>query len=362
MAGHLYVSGENDRAVEWAEKALALADDLGVEDEAVLALQYRGAARGQIGDEGGLEDLREALRRGLELGLGTEVATTYNNLAYELWFWEGPAAALPVWEEMSAFCRVRGFATMGIWAEGGKLESLFDVGRWDDALRDADRMREWDRAHGETRVSVSAISIRAWVMLRRGELDAAVAALNEVLPKARAIGYAEYLAPQLMLAAEVAITSGRREEGLALLDEFEALTATAPEYRTLFLPVAVRVLVDAGAVDRAEELVATAGEAHSRRLLLSIETSRAVVAEARGDVDIAVERYAAVTDAWASYGFALEEARTRLGLGASLLRSDRSDEARPQLERARVVLEELGARPLLAEADALLGEGAPAPA
>jgi class 3 adenylate cyclase/tetratricopeptide (TPR) repeat protein len=362
MAGHLYVSGENDRAVEWAEKALALADDLGVEDEAVLALQYRGAARGQIGDEGGLDDLREALRRGLELGLGTEVATTYNNLAYELWFWEGPAAALPVWEEMSAFCRVRGFATMGIWAEGGKLESLFDVGRWDDALRDADRMREWDRLHGETRVSVSATSIRAWVQLRRGELDDAEAALNEVLPKARAIGYAEYLAPQLILAAEIAVARGRREEGLALLDQFEALTDTAPEYRTLFLPVAVRVLVDAGAVDRADALVASAGPAHSRRLLLSIETSRAVVAEARGDVDTAVERYFAVTDAWASYGFALEEARTRLGLGASLLKSDRSDGARLHVERARVLLEELGARPLLAQADALLGEGAPAPA
>jgi hypothetical protein len=69
-----------------------------------------------------------------------------------------------------------------------------------------------------------------------------------------------------------------------------------------------------------------------------------------------------VTDAWASYGFALEEARTRLGLGASLLKSDRSDGARLHVERARALLEELGARPLLAQADALLGEGAPAPA
>ncbi len=362
MAGHLYVSGENEAAAGWAEKALALADRLGVEDEAVLALQYRGAARGQIGDEGGMDDLREALRRGLDLGLGSEVATTYNNLAYELWFWEGPAASLPVWEEMSAFCRVRGFATMGIWAEGGKLESLFDVGRWDDALRDADRMREWDRAHGETRVSVAAISIRAWIQLRRGDVDEAERALAEVLPKARAIAYAEYLAPQLILAAEIALARGRLAEARSLLAEFEALTANAPEYRVLFLPVAVRILVDAGEVEHAGELVGAAGSATSRRLRLSLATSRAVVAEGRGRYDEAVALYRDVTDAWASYGFALEEARTRLELGRSLIALGREDDARPELARARVVFDDLAAAPFLAEIDALLGRLAAAPA
>ena len=90
MAGHRYVAGENRAALPWADKALALADELGMEGEAVLALQYRGAARAQAGDSGGLEDLREALRRGLELGPGTETSIAYNNLAYQLWFWRVP--------------------------------------------------------------------------------------------------------------------------------------------------------------------------------------------------------------------------------------------------------------------------------
>ncbi len=154
MAGHRYVSGSNDSAIEWADRALSLADDVGVEDEAILALQYRGAARSQSGDPGGLDDLRGALKRGLELGLGDEVATAYNNLAYETWFWEGPAAALAVWEELAAFCRVRGFATAETWAESGKLESLFDLGRWDEVVQLATELREWGRAHGFRRVGM----------------------------------------------------------------------------------------------------------------------------------------------------------------------------------------------------------------
>jgi class 3 adenylate cyclase/tetratricopeptide (TPR) repeat protein len=361
MAGHLYVSGENERAIEWAEKALALADDVGVEDEAVLALQYRGAARGQIGDEGGLEDLREALRRGLELGLGTEVGTTYNNLAYELWFWEGPRAALPVWDEMSAFCRVRGFATLGMWAEAGKLESLFDVGRWDETLRLASEMQEWDRAHGTTRVSVTAFTYHAWVHLRRGDVDAADRTLAELLPSAREIGYAEFLAPALILSAEVALARADRDGAREALRDFEGATTTAPEYRRLFLPVAVRILIAVGDLRGAADIVERAGEATSRRLRLSLASAHAVLAEARGELEDARARYADLAGRWARYGFALEEARARFGLGRALVALDREDEARVELERARELAADLGARPLLEEIDAALA-GTPATA
>jgi class 3 adenylate cyclase/tetratricopeptide (TPR) repeat protein len=359
MAGHLYVSGDNANAIVWAEKALTLADDVGVDDEAVLALQYRGAARGQIGDEGGLEDLREALRRGLELGLGTEVATTYNNLAYELWFWEGPAAALPMWDEMSAFCRVRGFATLGMWAEAGKLESLFDVGRWDELLKLSNEMQEWDRAHGATRVSVTAFTYHAWVHLRRGDFEAAARNVEEFLPAAREIAYAEFLAPALILQAEVSLARSDEAGARAALREFEDATQSAPEYRRLFLPVAVRILIAIGALDEAAGMVERAGEAPSRRLQLSLAASRAVLAEARGDHEDARSRYAELAERWSTYGFALEEARTRMGLGRVLLALGREDEARPELRRARELVDALGAAPIREEIDALLA-GAPA--
>jgi tetratricopeptide (TPR) repeat protein len=349
MAGHLYVAGFNAEAIGWADKALELADELGVDDESVLALQYRGAIRGQMGDEGGLDDLREALRRGLDLGLGDEVATTYNNLAYELWFWEGPGAALEVWEQMLAFCRVRGFATGEMWAESGRLESLFDVGRWDEAFGLASELREWGRAHGYRRVSLIAAIYLGWVHLRRGELDAAARDVEELLPPAREIGYGEFLAPALMIAADTALARGDPGAALGYVREFEASTGSNPEYWRLFLPVAARVLVGAGAVEEAAGIVRGSDEGASRRLYLSLRTSAAIVAEARGDVVAAAEAYAEVADRWAGYGFVLEEARSRIGLGRCLAALGREADSTAELERARDLLEPLDARPMLAE-------------
>jgi tetratricopeptide (TPR) repeat protein len=351
MAGHMYVSGHNVDSIPWAEKALALADELGVDDEAVLALQYRGAARAENDDPGGLDDLREALRRGLELGLGNEVGTTYNNLAYELWFWEGPAAALEVWEEMSAFSRVRGFETMAMFADSGRLESLFDVGRWDETLALADEVRTWADAHASARIGITARLFHGWVHLRRGRIEEARRSCEELLPRAREIGYAEFLAPALLIAAEVALEAGDRSRALSSAREFETVTADGPEYRRLFLPVAVRILVAAGALEEAAALVERSIDLRARRLRLSMLTARGIVAEARGDVDAAIADYGEAADGWATYGFGLEEARTRTGLARCLVALGRHAEAAPELERARELLEPLGARPVLDEVD-----------
>ena len=328
MGGHLYIAGDNPGAVPWTEKALALADELGLEEEAVLALQYRGAARAGMGDPGGLDDLRDALRRGLEAGLGLEVAVTYNNLAYQLWFWEGPDAALAMWDEMTAFCAVRGFATLGMWAEAGMLESLFDVGEWDRILGMTEEMESWDREHGPTRVTVIALTYRAWIHLRRGELAEASQALEELLPGAREVGYAEFLAPALVIAAEISLAAGEPERAIAFTQEFVSVTRDQPEYRGIYLPVIVRTLVQAGAVELAAD--------HEAAVAIAEEA----VAE------------------WGAYGFGLEEARLRMDLGRSLLALGRSDDARKHLGRARELLDRIRARPLLEEAEDLLGRAA----
>jgi class 3 adenylate cyclase/tetratricopeptide (TPR) repeat protein len=354
MAGHRYLVGQNDEAVAWANRALAIADELGVEDEAVLALQYRGAARAQSGDAGGLEDLREALRRGLELGLGAEVGTAYNNLAHALWFWEGPKAALPVWEEMSAFCRVRGLATLETWAESGRLESLFDVGRWDEVFELATRLREWGWTHGSTRVVMIGSTYRAWVHLRRGDHEAAGEHVEEVLARARDFGSSEFLAPACLIAAEVALAGGDVVGAMDAVREFEAATEDNPEFRRLFLPIVTRILVGVGAIDEADAIVTETEERSSHRVDLSVRSSRAQIDEARGDVEAAATAYRDLAGRWCSYGFDLEEARSRLGLGRCLLALGREDEARPELERARGLLEPLGARPALEEVDACL--------
>ena len=360
MAGHLYVAGDNVGSITWSDKALSLADEVGLDDEAILALQYRGAARSQTGDRSGLDDLREALRRGLDLGLGNEVATTYNNLAYELWFWEGPRAANEMWDEMAEFCRARGFAMLVLWAEAGMLEALFDMGEWDRVLDMTEEMLSWDLAHGPTRVGLISLTYRGWVHVRRGRWDEAASIIEQALPRARDIGYPEYLAAVAVMRAEVALAHGDVGAARSGIEEFVGATAEHAEVRTALLPVVCRVMVELGEVDEAARLVEETVEPNARRLRLSVASAHAVVAEARGQYEEAVAGYARLAPEWVDYGFGLEEARVRLGLGRSLAALGRRGEARDELEKARALGEQIGAEPIIAEVEALL-EGAPAP-
>jgi class 3 adenylate cyclase/tetratricopeptide (TPR) repeat protein len=361
MAGHLYVAGENADAVPWADKALALAESTGLEEEEVLALQYRGAARCLTGDEGGLVDLRRALRLGLEAGVGEETAIAYNNLAMQLMNWVGPRAAYAVYEEMIAFCRVRGFSTLEMWAEGGSLDCLYDTGEWDTLLERGERMLAWDRAHGSTRVGIWPMQMIAWVALRRGDLDGAASLVPEALARAREIGYAEYLAPVLMLAAEVAERCGDADEALLLTDEFLAVTEHEPDPRQTFLALAMRLLVSAGQTERARSLVEAAGDPAPKRQAAVVLTARAILADALGDDEDAAGRYREAVAAWEAYGFPLERGRCGQGAGRCLLRLGRVEEGVAELRAARAALMPLATRPFLDDIDELLnGVAAPA--
>ncbi len=361
MSGHLYVVGDNAGAIEWAEKALSLADEIGLDDEQVLALQYRGAARSQTADEGGLEDLRRALELGLGLGLGEETAIAYNNLALQVWAWVGPGEARRLYDEMTAFCRVRGFATLEMWAIAGSLECLFDIGDWDTLLERAERMLEWDRAHGNTRLGILGTSMVAWVALRRDDVRRAGELAPQVLARARELAYAEFLVPALMLGAELAHLRGDAHEAASLTDEFLSVSETQPEYRRAFLPLAVRLLVAEDRFDRACALVEGAEGPASKRQELSVLTARAVLDEAAGQDERATERYRTAVAAWTDYDFPLERGRCGLGAGRTLLRLGRVEEAVDQLRAARDVLDGLWARGFVGEIDDLLsGVAAPA--
>lgn len=73
------IGGRSREAVEWAEKGIALAGTLGLEN-VVRHLQMRGLARIDLGDAAGIDDLRGALELSLGLGLGIETGTSHLNL------------------------------------------------------------------------------------------------------------------------------------------------------------------------------------------------------------------------------------------------------------------------------------------
>jgi tetratricopeptide (TPR) repeat protein len=354
MAGHLWVMGDHQECIRWADRALEIADALDLPSQRVLALQYRGASRSKLDDPGGLQDLRDALRIGRDGGLGEETAVAYNNYAYELWFHRGAWASLEVWEEMLGFCLDRGLATSATWARSGLLEPLFDVGAWDRVLSVAAAVRAWDADHGgQTQPGAVAASFQGWVALRRGDVAGAAAASVRSLERAVQLGTPEYRAPASVLAAEVASAGGDRETAMTHLDAFLEITAPQPTYRIIALPMVVRLLIAAGAGDRALSITGADQDEHAgpERLSLSLLTARAEIAEASRDFVRALSDFEAAVRRWDPYGFPVETARCSFGAGRSAQALGRLDEATRWFADARSTFEALGAQPWLEEVD-----------
>lgn len=129
--------GEFREGIQWAGRALALAGDLGLEEPA-KALGYRGLARGELGDAGGLEDIRKSLWLALDRGLGWEAAVQYNNLGMTLWQFEGPVPALAALAEGMEFAERRGIVEFSIAV--ATLDLRFELGSWDEALATAEEL------------------------------------------------------------------------------------------------------------------------------------------------------------------------------------------------------------------------------
>jgi class 3 adenylate cyclase/tetratricopeptide (TPR) repeat protein len=344
LAGERLVAEDFAGCLEVAERARALAVELGLDDERVQALQYRGAARCELGDDGGLDDLREAIDLGERLGLGEETALAAGNLAYQLWSREGPAVALRLWRRSETIAASRGLTARAQWARMGQLETLFDLGEWDRVLALCDEMRAWDLPQERrSQVGVYAGLFRGWVELRRGDTGGLDGRVEALLADARRIAYAEYVAPASMLALEVRRGRGDVDGASTALREFLDITESAPAFRYSLLPVVVRALV---AMDRSAdaEALMPGAATNTRRQRLSFLTARAVLDEAQGEVGAAATAYAEAAAGWHEYGFVLEDGLTHDGLARCLHALGRDAEAEDARGRAMAALEVLGAR------------------
>jgi hypothetical protein len=84
MGKEVWTSRRPGEALGWLWRAMTMAERIGADDIRQRALQIRGCARDEIGDLGGLEDVRESVELGLRLGLGRGTALAYGNLGAEL--------------------------------------------------------------------------------------------------------------------------------------------------------------------------------------------------------------------------------------------------------------------------------------
>jgi hypothetical protein len=85
--------------------------------------------------------------------------------------------------------------------------------------------------------------------------------------------------------------------------------------------------------------------------------AEAMVAESGGELEVAAAGFADAAARWHGFSMPYEEAQALLGQGRCLVALGRAPEAAPVLEAAREIFARLGARPALAETQALLAGG-----
>ena len=352
MGRDLMLADRSREAVQAAQKSLEIAQPAGLDELVALSLQVRGSSRCALDDLDGLDDLREARRMALELELGQEIVRSHNNLGSYVWPLEGPAAAHELFAAGIELGERRGLTS---WTRGAKahtLWTLFDLGRWDEVLRTADELVSWDRAHGRTYWGPWGLVYRALVLVRRGQTAEAAGLEDELLARSREIGDPQVLEPAVITAALIEQARGALDAAVRL-----AMEVQQPLPNGAYLADAVRVCVAGGAMEEGRRLVSAEALSASRPRFVVL-TARAVLAEGSGNHEEALQLYAEAAKRWAEFGYVLEEAQTLLGKGRCLIALGRESDAQDPGRRARALLTGLGAVPLEAEAEGLIGAAA----
>jgi tetratricopeptide (TPR) repeat protein len=323
MAAETFVMGRPAAVVEWADKAIILAREVGADEARQYALQMRGEGRCDLGDLGGLHDLREALELGLELGFGRFTAIAYNNLANQLRLTEGPAAALRSFQAGLDLCKQRGIVDLAMMIQASLLDCLFDLGDWAELITVADQVITWSHAQGGSYHAALAEAVKAGVLIWRGKVGAAAPLADESLRRAREIGDPQVLVVAFPISVLVEQARGNLTAAVGLVEEFDRATRKGPgRYRALVLPDLVRVCVAASDLSLGWRLFEGL-DVSAARLQTCLTTARAALLEAETSLEEATRLYAKAAARWAGYGCVLEHGQALLGAGRCLDRLGR---------------------------------------
>jgi class 3 adenylate cyclase/tetratricopeptide (TPR) repeat protein len=328
----------SDEAIRIGTGALAMADQLGLDEVRAHALNNIGFARISVGDKGGIGDLERSLRLALDrnspesirscLNLGTAHAH-FGNLEETFHVHaEGRHAA----ERFGDAAGMQWFAAERLW-------ELYWRGGWDEAIEVADALlAEVDAGAPRSHSEPAARLARGWITLARDRVDAAVDEATRLWAFVREARYLQMAFPALALRARALAAAGRDEEAWADVDELLRLwreNGIGGSYWTADLAFA------AAELDRGGEIVPHLAEARRTPWV------EAAVAVATGDFPRAADLFAAI-------GSRPDEALARLRAGASLLDEVNAPQAREELERALDFFRSVGAARYVLEGERLI--------
>jgi tetratricopeptide (TPR) repeat protein len=320
-----------------SERALPIAERYGTAGDLPLLLEARAWSRSDTGDAGGIDDGRRALQICLDTH-GAHAPTSALNLAGLLWIWEGPSAAVEMYEFAAREADRR--RQTPVYAHRELAWVLLELGAWDDALATAQKCVVWAREHSEPEALAMAAAAAAVVSARRGQAGAAVAAVEEALETIRESPEPQIRQPGLISAAEARLAAGEAAAARRHLDELLG-GRFGGTFMGLHLPSAVATAIATDATETATRLI-DAASAFSPRLAAGADLSTGLLLEAEGDPRAALELLRRSADAFRGLQMPYERARALESGVRCLTALGRPTDAEPLASESADLLQGLG--------------------
>jgi class 3 adenylate cyclase/tetratricopeptide (TPR) repeat protein len=339
--------------VHLALKAISQVEDV-PPSMVTRALMSRGEGRIWSGETAGVEDLLEGLELAQRHNQTGVMTYLFDSLATWHYFAQSAESAIDYGESAVRAASLAGRLASEISTSASLAETLVVTGRLDEAIETcraasatAERLDVADRFG-------SLASYWAWAHLVRGDLDQAHDLLSTAAPYLDGSSI-DVVLDWLVVAAEWGIAAGARDPRWVREGDLVQLceSGEVQEQVSQYLSRVGRILA---ADDRLDLLARLIGDTPAGMVFYdnNVLSARATLAHANGDDVEALSLHQQAADAWAAYGYPLEQAHSLLGAAEGLTAQEQP--ARHLVEQARDVLKGIGARQLLAQTEQLLAD------
>jgi class 3 adenylate cyclase/tetratricopeptide (TPR) repeat protein len=336
------IAGEHRDGKRLGESALAMAENLGLDELGAHALTTIGMAKQGLGDHTGRFDIERALELALEIDSPTASGVA-SNLAVQFMFEGDLRRADELWTESWRLSERFGDEASLRFLIAPRLSVDYLLGRWAQALEAADTFIADCETGSPHTNEWNARTFRGAIREARGDAEGALADHTRGVAYAREIQNPLYLAETLAHCAATVAGQGDCEQALTMLDEVIRLTRKHGMVSGLAI-----CGVFAGELGVTNELRTAIEEAPGPAFRGWHEVFLLILA---GDLLGAADRFAAM-------GNRAFEARQRLHAGERLVDSGHRAAGEAELRRALDFYRSVEAAHFVSRAEMLLAKSA----
>jgi predicted ATPase/class 3 adenylate cyclase len=333
------LADQNDQAIRLGREALAMAEQLGMDETRAAVLNNIGTARVNAGDLGGLEDLERSRELAEEVNV-PEAARAYINLASVTNLLGDIRRGRQFHERGLEVAQRFGIAGGIRWLAAEMIFDRYWAGEWDEALESADAFIAEVEAGSPHYMESAARIARAEMRLARGDVSGALSDSARNLEHSRLAKDPQLLFPALAHRGRILAAAGRQSEGDAVATELlELVSSGGGHLASNWIYDLARILTESG---RGPDVL---------RLLQEFPAGYRWAEAARFYVQ---DDLVAAADILAEMGALPEEAAARLRAAERLFERGRRSDAEAQLARALAFYRSVGATAYVSEGEALL--------